>query len=159
MNNITRLIVRENPRLWFGFSDTKQLQSPLFPMKSELANKEDIIKKQIQVIQELNEEIESQDEELSIVIEDWKALKLECDSQTKELARAKDELNYTTNELAHNINSSRSKDQIISLLSDKINLMSTINNELQEEIKELRNKDTYNPYYVFCTTSGTITSN
>jgi chromosome segregation ATPase len=146
MNNITRLIVRENPRLWFGFSDTKQFQSPLFPMKSELENKEDIIKKQIQVIQELNEEIESQDEELSIVIEDWKALKLECDSQTKKLTATS---------------------QVIKLLLDKINLMGEMNNELQEENSMLKMRidfpETspypYNPYYLFCTTSGTITSN
>lgn len=155
MNNITRLIVRENSRLWFGFSDTSQFQTP---MKSEIQNKEEIIKKQIQVIKELNlviqnnkevieilekvnsglytdikelgQELDSQDKSLNVLIKDWKELKEDCDTQTKEVKK----------------------------LQDKIKLMGEMNNELQEELME--SKKSGKIFYIdyFCPICTNITS-
>jgi len=171
MNNVTRLIVRENPRLIFGFSDTTQFQSPLFPMKSELENKEEIIKKQIEVIRELNkinselyndikelgEDLQSQDTGIKALVQDWKELREDCAKQTKELKSTKD---------------------VVQLLLDRIKLMGEMNNELQVENLRLKNRnksleDTpcipyinpytnhypYNPPYVFCTSGGTTINN
>ena len=169
MDNVTRLIVRENPRSIFGFSDTTQFQSPLFPMKSELANKEEIIKKQIEVIRELNkinselyndikelgEDLQSQDTGIKALVQDWKELREDCAKQTKEVKKLKEE--------------KESLIQSTIKLQAKINLMSSMNNELQEEIEELKIKykelwftpipNSYNPPYVFCSTVGSTTIN
>lgn len=96
------------------------------PMKSELSNKEDIIKKQIQVIKELNLRIQSQDQMIDYMIEDWKELKEDCDKQTKEVKK----------------------------LQDKIKLMGEMNNELQlENLKLKNNQDNFNPYFLYCASS------
>lgn len=166
MDNITRLIVRENPTLCFGFSDTTQFQSPLFPMKSELANKEEIIKKQIEVIRELNkinselyndikelgEDLQSQDTGIKALVQDWKELREDCAKQTKEVKKLKEE--------------KESLIQSTIKLQAKINLMSSMNNELQEEIEELKIKykelwftpvlTPYTPPYIVTCTNSTL---
>ena len=168
--------------IWEQSSSTRENYKP---MQSELENKEEIIKKQIQVIRELNkdkeslvqgtiklqdqinilssenneikEEIESQDTGIKVLIQDWKELKEDCAKQTKEVLR----------------------------LTDKVRLMEDMNNELQLENLRLKNRDKslgdtpcipftpyvpyinpytnpypYNPPYdVFCSTVGSTTIN
>jgi chromosome segregation ATPase len=95
--------------------------------KSELENKEEIIKKQIEVIKELNEansslyndikelgeDLQSQDTGIKALIQDWKELREECAKQTKEVQR----------------------------LNDKIKILSEMNDELQLENLRLKNKE------------------
>lgn len=123
--------------IWEQSSSTRENYKP---MQSELENKEEIIKKQIEVIKELNsaiedgkryvdiieetnkklyenieqleEDLKSQDIGIKALIQDWKELKEDCATQTNEVQR----------------------------LNDKIKLMEDMNNELQLENLILKNK-------------------
>ena len=106
---------------WKQSSSTRENYKP---MQSELTNKEEIIKKQIEVIKELNEansslyndikelgeDLQSQDTGIKALIQDWKELREECAKQTKEVQR----------------------------LNDKIKILSELNDELHKEIIGLK---------------------
>ena len=162
---------------WKQSSSTRENYKP---MQSELENKEEIIKKQIEVIRELNkdkeslvqgtiklqdqinilssenneikEEIESQDTGIKALIQDWKELREDCATQTKEVKKLKEE--------------KESLIQSTIKLQAKINLMSSMNNELQEEIEELKIKykelwftpvlTPYTPPYIVTCTNSTL---
>ena len=148
---------------WKQSSSTRENYKP---MQSELENKEEIIKKQIQVIRELNkvnselyndikelgEDLQSQDTGIKALVQDWKELREDCAKQTKEVKKLKEE-----------------KESLIQgtiKLQAKINLMSSMNNELQEEIEELKIKykelwftpvlTPYTPPYIVTCTNSTL---
>jgi dynactin complex subunit len=134
-NLIKEMLEFEGKNTTFGDSamfKSRSVGCSIRPAISELELKKECINELTEVnaglyndIKELGEEIQSQDKQLSGVLQDWHNNKLELDEQTKEVKR----------------------------LKDKIELMSTLNNELQEENLRLKDKGIYDPYLLFCTTN------
>lgn len=93
-----KLSTIENPVSWLSGLYYNSITNLKF-IEAELELKEESIKKLLEVnttlyneIKELNEEIQSQDKQLSGILQDWSNNKDELDEQTKEVTRLKEKI-------------------------------------------------------------------